>query len=144
MSVLRAARAARVGQSSPGYELRHEIGQGPCQDVCPAIRRDLRRDPGRDLRQRFAAAIIIVPIFVLAALTISCSTNSTTKTVAANHIAYITLPDEGSVLMLQINGTTGAITGETQTPQVQGTSPTGLALLPSGKFLYTANSRANT
>jgi 6-phosphogluconolactonase len=136
MSFLRAAGAGRACQRSPGHELCQEVSQR----LCPGSRRDL----GREFRRRFAAGAVIVLIFVLALLSVSCNTSSTTKTVAANHIAYITLPDEGSVLMLQINGTTGAITAETQTPQVQGTSPTGLALLPSGKFLYTANSRANT
>jgi 6-phosphogluconolactonase len=119
MSFLRAAGAARAGQNRRGRL-------------------------GRDLGQEFAAGAMVILISISALLTVSCSTSSTPKTVAANHIAYITLPDQGSVEMLQINGTTGAITAETQTPQVQGTSPTGLALLPSGKFLYTANSRANT
>ncbi len=135
MSFLRAAGAARACQCSPGHELRQEVSQR----LCPGSRHDL----GWDLRRRFAAGAVVILILLLALLSISCSTNSS-KTAAANHIAYITLPDEGSVLLLQINGTTGAITAETQTPQVQGTSPTGLALLPSGKFLYTANSRANT
>lgn len=86
---------------------------------------------------------MIILVFVLALLSISCGTN---KAVAPNHSAYVTLPDNGSVLMLQINGTTGAITAEAQTPQVEGTSPTGLALLSttSKKFLYAANSLANT
>jgi 6-phosphogluconolactonase len=136
MSLLTAAGAARAGQSRRDAE--------PGRDE---FRRDLEREPGQiirhSLRQRLAAGAGLILTFVLVLLSISCSTNST-KTIAANHIAYITLPDYGAVLMLQINGTTGAITAETQTPQVQGTSPTGLALLPSKNFLYTANSRANT
>jgi 6-phosphogluconolactonase (cycloisomerase 2 family) len=130
MRFLGAAGAARAGQSELEHEL-HELGLEPC----PVIRHELRR--------RFAAGAVLILTFVLASLFISCGTNSSTP-VLANHIAYITLPDYGSVLMLQVNGTTGAITAETQTPQTQGTSPTGLALLPSKKFLYTANSRANT
>jgi 6-phosphogluconolactonase len=113
MSFLRAARAARAGQSG--------------------LRGDLRR--------RFAAGAIMILVFALALLFVSCSTS---KAVAPNHSAYVTLPDDGSVLMLQINGTTGAISTGAQTPQVQGTSPTGLALLSTKKFLYAANSRANT
>jgi 6-phosphogluconolactonase (cycloisomerase 2 family) len=135
MSFLRAAPAARVGQRSPGREPGHELRQ--------ELRPDLRFDSRCEFGRRFTAGAIIIVIFVLASFAVSCGTNST-KTVAANHIAYITLPDAGSVLMLQVNGTTGSITAETQTPQVQGTSPTGLALLPSRTFLYTANSRANT
>jgi 6-phosphogluconolactonase (cycloisomerase 2 family) len=48
------------------------------------------------------------------------------------------------VLLLHIDGSTGAISMGAQTPPVENTSPTGLALLPSRKFLYVANSRANT
>jgi 6-phosphogluconolactonase (cycloisomerase 2 family) len=48
------------------------------------------------------------------------------------------------VLLLYINGATGAITLGASTPQVENTSPSGLALLPSKKFLYAVNSFANT
>jgi len=48
------------------------------------------------------------------------------------------------VLQLQVNGATGSVTPSVQTPQVQGTSPTGLALLPLKNFLYAANSNADT
>jgi 6-phosphogluconolactonase len=89
---------------------------------------------------RLSAAMAI--LLGLALLSLSCTT--TNKPAAANHIAYLTLPQNGSVLLLLINGTTGSVTAETQTPEVQGVSPTGLALLPSKKFLYVANSRANT
>ncbi len=82
----------------------------------------------------------LATILVTALLAVSCGTT----TVARNHSAYVSLPDSGSVMLLQIDATTGAVTQEAQTPQVQGTSPTGLALLPSKKFLYAANSRANT
>ena len=81
------------------------------------------------------SCVLVVPF-------ISCG--SSTKSTAPNHSAYVTLPDIGSVLLLLINGTNGEITTETQTPQVQGLSPTGIALLPSKKFLYAANSQANT
>ncbi|MFY9702855.1 MAG: beta-propeller fold lactonase family protein [Terriglobales bacterium] len=87
---------------------------------------------------RVVAALAIVLITAL--LTVSCGSN----TVARNHSAYVSLPDDGSVLLVQVNSTTGALTQLAETPQVQGTSPTGLALLPSKKFLYAANSRANT
>jgi 6-phosphogluconolactonase (cycloisomerase 2 family) len=48
------------------------------------------------------------------------------------------------VLLLHINGATGAITLGAETPQVLATTPTGIALLPSKKFLYAVNSFANT
>jgi 6-phosphogluconolactonase (cycloisomerase 2 family) len=45
---------------------------------------------------------------------------------------------------VHINGATGAITKGAETPLVQDTTPTGIALLPSKKFLYAVNSFANT
>jgi 6-phosphogluconolactonase (cycloisomerase 2 family) len=74
---------------------------------------------------------------------VSCG-NSRRRTTAPNHNAYVTLPAHGSVLLLHINGATGAITTGAETPHTTNTSPTGLALLPSKKFLYAINSRANT
>jgi 6-phosphogluconolactonase len=82
------------------------------------------------------AAVVIV---VLAGLSLSCG-NSSHSTSGPNHNAYVTLPARGSVLLLHINGATGAITLGAETPQVQNTSPTGIALLPSKKFLYAVNS----
>jgi 6-phosphogluconolactonase (cycloisomerase 2 family) len=61
-----------------------------------------------------------------------------------NHNAYVTLPANGSVALLHINGSTGALSLAAQTPQVQNTSPKGLALLPSKKFLYAVNAGADT
>lgn len=92
-------------------------------------------------RIRVAAGLAVL----LAGLCLSCNNGShTSPPPGPNHSAYVTLPQEGSVLLLQIDGATGAITLGPQTPQVQGTSPTGLALLPSKKFLYAVNSRAST
>lgn len=102
---------------------------------------------GRGGRGRMSAGetIIMVLVLFLALLSASCGTSSNSSSApAANHSAYISLPDDGSILNLQITGTTGDITKGPQTPQVQGTSPTGMALLPSKQFLYVANSRANT
>jgi len=48
------------------------------------------------------------------------------------------------VRLLSINNSTGAIALGAQTPPVQGATPTGLALDPSKKFLYVANSGTNT
>jgi 6-phosphogluconolactonase len=57
-----------------------------------------------------------------------------------SHNAYVSLPAKGSVALVHIDGATGALSLGAQTPQVQGTSPKGLALLPSKKFLYAVNS----
>jgi 6-phosphogluconolactonase (cycloisomerase 2 family) len=78
------------------------------------------------------------PVVILTLITLSCATNPGRS--ASNHVAYVTLPQYGSVLTLNIDGAHGYITLGAQTPIVDGTTPTGVALLPSKKFLYTANS----
>src|SRR6267154_4045305 len=87
--------------------------------------------------------ILATMAVVLAGIFISCG-GSSHHSVAPNHSAYVTLPASGSVALLHIDGATGAISMGAQTPQVEGNSPQGLALLPSKKFLYAVNSRANT
>jgi 6-phosphogluconolactonase (cycloisomerase 2 family) len=109
MSFLRAARAARAGQS--------------CH---PRI---------------LLAGVVIV---VLAGFSLSCGSNSTGITSPRNHSAYVTLPANGSVLLVSIDGANGAISAGAQTPNQEGLSPTGLALSPSKKDLYVVNSFANT
>jgi len=86
--------------------------------------------------------VAVVAVVVLAGLSLSCGSSSH-STSGHNHNAYITLPARGSVLLLHINGATGAITLGAETPQVQNTSPTGIALLPSKKFLYAINSSSH-
>ena len=81
---------------------------------------------------------------ILVALSLSCGTNQHVNQNGPSHSAYITLPGKGSVLQLHINNSTGEITIGSQTPQVQNTSPNGLALAPSKKFLYAVNSGNNT
>ncbi|HKM49056.1 MAG TPA: beta-propeller fold lactonase family protein [Terriglobales bacterium] len=88
-------------------------------------------------------AVLVAMVAVMAGLSLSCGGSGYTRS-APNHNAYVTLPQRGSVLQLNINGATGVITIGAETPQVENSSPTGLALLSSKKFLYTANSRANT
>ncbi len=89
-----------------------------------------------------AMSVVVVP----AGLSLSCGNGSYVPSPGTNHNAYVSLPAAGSVLLLNINGATGAITAGAQTPPAQDTSPTGLALLPSKKFLYAINSssRANS
>jgi len=79
---------------------------------------------------------------LLAGLSLSCFSSSSAS--SASHNAYVTLPQTGSVQLLHINNSSGAITVGAQTPPVQGATPTGLALLSSKKFLYAANTAANT
>jgi 6-phosphogluconolactonase (cycloisomerase 2 family) len=92
---------------------------------------------------RILVVVVAVIVVVLAGLSLSCG-NSSYKATAPDQNAYVTLPALGSVLLLHINGATGAITQGAQTPTTENTSPTGLALLPSKKFLYAINSRADT
>lgn len=94
-----------------------------------------------DIRKRYRA-LTFVPVLLLASVFLSCGSSSSST--APNHTAYVSLPSEGSVLVLQLNGSNGIITLGGKTPSSGTTSPTGLALLPSKKFLYTANSRENT
>jgi 6-phosphogluconolactonase len=82
-------------------------------------------------------------IVALAGLSFSCGTNSHLPG-PPDHDAYVTLPATGSVLQVHINGSNGSMTLGSKTPPTQNTTPTGLALLPSKKFLYAINSNANT
>ena len=97
---------------------------------------------GLNCLPRIPVALVVVAVFVLAGLSLSCGSSSH-GTSGHNHNAYVTLPARGSVLLLHINGATGAITLGAETPQVQNTSPTGIALLPSKKFLYAINSSSH-
>src|ERR1700687_6119681 len=98
---------------------------------------------GQNYLPRIFIFVAFVAVFVLAGLSLSCG-NSSHGTSGPNHNAYVTLPSRGSVLLLHITGANGAITLGAETPQVQDTTPTGIALLPSKKFLYAVNSFANT
>src|ERR1700694_3049698 len=98
---------------------------------------------GLNCLPRIPVAYVAVAVVVLAGLSLSCG-SSGHSTPGHNHNAYVTLPARGSVLLLHINGASGAITLGAETPQVLATTPTGIALLPSQKFLYAVNSFANT
>jgi 6-phosphogluconolactonase len=84
----------------------------------------------------------VVIILLLAGFSLSCGNSG--PLIRPDHNAYVTLPTRGSVLLLHIDGASGAITIGGETPQVIGTTPTGLALLPSKKFLYAVNSLDNS
>ncbi len=91
----------------------------------------------------WSSRIIVGTVVALAIFSLSCGSSSHTGSTAPNHSAYVTLPDRGSVLLLHINGSNGIITTGAESPQVQNTSPTGLALMPSKKFLYVMNSSSH-
>jgi 6-phosphogluconolactonase len=94
---------------------------------------------------RVPATLAAIVVIAVAGVCFSCSKNNDTGLQPGpNHSAYVTLPQKGSVLLLEINATTGAITLGPETPEVTGTSPTGLAITPNRKFVYAVNSRANT
>src|SRR6202158_728001 len=97
---------------------------------------------GQSCLPRILVAVVV--LVVLAGFSLSCGNSSHSTPTGPNHSAYVTLPARGSVLLLHISGATGAITLGAETPQVQDTTPTGIALLPSKKFLYAVNSFANT
>jgi 6-phosphogluconolactonase (cycloisomerase 2 family) len=97
---------------------------------------------GQNCLPRILVALTVVVVVVLTGFSLSCG--GSTPPPLINHSAYVTLPSSGSVLLLQINSTTGAITLGAETPAGEGLTPTGIALIPSRKFLYAVNSFANT
>ena len=70
---------------------------------------------GQSCLPRIPVAFVFVAVVVLAGLSLSCGSSSHSTSVA-NHNAYVTLPARGSVLLLHINGATGAITLGAETP----------------------------
>jgi 6-phosphogluconolactonase len=92
---------------------------------------------------RCVRAIMAAVVFLCLSVGFFSCGGSSSSPHPRSHSAYVTLPDRGSVLLLHIDGATGAITKGAETPQISGTSPNGIALLPSKKFLYTANALTN-
>ncbi|MGA9528629.1 MAG: beta-propeller fold lactonase family protein [Terriglobales bacterium] len=87
----------------------------------------------------FLAAAIVM----LAAQFISCSGNGKLPPTGSGGTAFMTVPDQNYIMILHIDGVTGAVTVEGTTPADNGTSPHGLVLSPNKKFLYVANSQSN-
>jgi 6-phosphogluconolactonase len=98
---------------------------------------------GQSVSPRNRRDFFVIVVVALGGLSFSCGTNSHLPG-PPNHDAYVTLPATGSVLQLHINGSNGTMTIGSKTPATQNTTPTGLALLPSKKFLYAINSDANS
>ncbi|HVM93027.1 MAG TPA: beta-propeller fold lactonase family protein [Terriglobales bacterium] len=93
-------------------------------------------------RRRLSAIVAIVAVLSVAGFLLSCGGGKQVPQFGQHQNIYVTLPGQGSVLLMQINTITGEITAVAQTPQVGGTSPLGLAEL--NKSLYVANSGTNT
>lgn len=93
-------------------------------------------------RSPYVRCTLALVAVVLVGIAASCG--GTNHPAVSTHNAYITLPQQGAVRLLRINDSTGVITTGAETPPVNGLSPTGLALHPSQKFLYAANSAANS
>jgi len=92
------------------------------------------------VRSKYLGSILTaVAVVFLAAQFISCSGNGKLPTTGTGNLAYVTLPNAGSVLRLHIDGLTGSVGVEGSTPGYVGVSPLGIALAPSKKFLYVAN-----
>jgi 6-phosphogluconolactonase len=92
-------------------------------------------------KERVLGLSAIIAAMLLGAFLLSCGGNKPVPNFSQRQNAYVTLPSQGSVLLMQINPITGSMITLSQTPQIVGTSPKGLALL--NKFLYVANSAAN-
>jgi 6-phosphogluconolactonase len=120
MSFLGAARAALVGKK------------------CLLRSLDIRSD----VRSSAFAGVALIGVALMAGSLPSCGGGKKPPVFGQRQNAYVTLPSQGSVLLMQINSLTGAMTTVAATPEVVGTSPNGLALLD--KFLFVANSQANT
>jgi 6-phosphogluconolactonase (cycloisomerase 2 family) len=80
-------------------------------------------------------------VSILAALLISCGGGSSSH---PTHNAYISLTSADTVALFHITDSSGALSSVSNSvPQVK-TGPVGLALHPSGKFLFAANSTDGT
>jgi 6-phosphogluconolactonase len=101
----------------------------------------LQRAAHAALAGRNRSLFILIAATFLSAFFVSCGGSSKSK---ATHNAYVTFPQTGSVALLHINDSSGNVSVISQTSPVLGTSPVGLALHSSKKFLYVANSDANT
>jgi 6-phosphogluconolactonase len=96
-------------------------------------------------RQISPTRILLATVVILAGICLSCNnSNHGTPPPGPNHSAYVTLPADGSIGQVFIDGATGTMTLGAKTPSTLGVVPFGIALLPSNKFLYSVNARSNT
>lgn len=85
---------------------------------------------------------VAISVLFVACSFVSCGKGKVPN-LGTGNVAYVTIPNQGSVLQLHIDGATGAIAVQGSTPRVGGVSPYGLVLSPSKKFLYAANSESD-
>jgi 6-phosphogluconolactonase len=87
--------------------------------------------------------LLIFVAWILAVLSASCGGHGSSSS-GATHNAYISLTGADSVALFHITNSSGTLTSvSTSVPQAN-TAPVGLALHPSGKFLFAANSTGNS
>ena len=79
---------------------------------------------------------------VLTLTSLSCGGGSSSS--HATHNAYISLTAADSVALFRITDSSGALSSVSNSVPQVGTGPVGLALHPSGKFLYAANSTGDS
>lgn len=86
--------------------------------------------------------LLIFVACVLAVLSASCGHGSSSS--GATHNAYISLTSTDSVGLFHIINSSGALSTVSNSVPQTNTAPVGLALDPSGKFLFAANSTGNS
>ncbi len=86
--------------------------------------------------------LLVSTALALALGSLSCGGGSSSSN--ATHNAYISLTSANSVALFHITNSSGALSSVSNSVPQVGTGPVGLALHPSGKFLYAANSTGNS
>jgi len=79
-----------------------------------------------------------------AALIILCSSCGSGSSSHPSHNAYISFPSSDTIALFHIDDSSGALSSVSNSVPVTHTGPKGLALHPSGKFLFAANSTGNS
>jgi 6-phosphogluconolactonase len=95
---------------------------------------------GKNWRPTLAAIVLAF----LAATLVACGGNGKLPPTGSGNLAFATLPDQGSVVTLHIDGANGTVSVLSSTPSYLGNTPQGLVLSPKNNYLYVANALANT
>lgn len=104
---------------------------------------NLRRGAQTPLASRIViGCFLFFAGLVLTLTSLSCGGGSSSP--HATHNAYISFTSADSVALFRITDSSGALSSVSNSVPQVGTGPVGLALLPSGKFLYAANSTGDT
>jgi len=101
--------------------------------------------PGRPaiVSRKYSRPLLAAIVLALLAALVSCG-NGKLPVSSSGNTAYVTLPNQGSVLTLHIDGANGTVKVLSSTPGYIGNTPQGLVLAPANNFLYVANSLAST